>query len=95
MYSWEQTTNCKQLFGEGYRVALKSFHQLVMDGSRSTAAYPSNGWMASPPLQFFLSFSPVFCVNYASYPPVPALQMALNAPICAAFANATIISDLK
>ena len=74
MYSWEQTTSCKQLFGDGYRVAFKSLHQLVMDGSRSTATYPSKGWIANLPLQFFLSFSPVFVWDHANYPPVPILS---------------------
>ena len=62
---------------------LLSLYQLVMDfleRSRSTATYPSNGWVANPPLQLFLTFSPVFVQDPASFWTVPALQVALNAP---------------
>ena len=91
---WEQTTKQPSEEG-GYRAALKSLHQLVMDGFRRTATYPSNGWVENRPLQFFLGFSPVLLQDHANYLPVRALQRALNAPICAAFATATIVPRKK
>lgn len=61
------------------RAALKSLHPLITDGFKRTTSYPSNGWVVNQLLQIFLSFSPVPVQDHASYPPVCALQMALNA----------------
>ena len=71
--------------------SLKSLHLLVMDGFKTTAHYPSNGWVENQPLQLFLSFSPVLVQDHASYPPVRASQIVLNALICAGFETAAIV----
>ena len=53
-------------------------------------------WMnGEPALAVLLEFLFCFCARSCKYSSVPALQMALNVPICRAFATATIISDLK
>ena len=46
-------------------------------------------------MQFFSSIFLVLVQDHANYPLVLALRMALNAPICAAFATATIVPRKK
>ena len=79
MHFWEQTTK-QPSDEEVHRAALKSLHQLAMDGFRRTATYPSNGWVGNQPLQFLLGFCSVSLLFFCKIMQTTLLYVPYKGP---------------